>query len=94
MDKKLLAKFQSVVISFNQKNFSSHDFLKKFIAMYEDDYREIFTKNTLQSTNAQIARMLSENAEALGISKSERILSENFLVKKKHHYLAPYERNS
>lgn len=78
MDKGLLAKFQSVVNYFNKKNFSSHDFLKKFIAMYEDDYREIFTKNTLQSTNAQIARMLSENAEALGISKSERILSENF----------------
>ena len=57
MDKELLAKFQSVVNSFNQKNFSSHDFLKKFIDMYEDDYREIFTKNTLQSTNAQIARM-------------------------------------
>ena len=78
MDKELLAKFQSVVNSFNQKNFSSHDFLKKFIDMYEDDYREIFTKNTLQSTNAQIARMLCENAEALGISKSKRILSENF----------------
>lgn len=78
MDKELLAKFQSVVNSFNQKNFSSHDFLKKFIDMYEDDYREIFTKNTLQSTNSQIARMLCENAEALGISKSKRILSENF----------------
>lgn len=78
MDKGLLAKFQSVVNSFNQKNFSLHYFLKKFIDMYEDDYRDIFTKNTLQSTNAQIARMLSENAEALGISKSERILSENF----------------
>lgn len=78
MDKELLAKFQSVVNSFNQKNFSSHDFLKKFIDMYEDDYRGIFTKNTLQSTNAQIARMLCENAEALGISKSKRILSENF----------------
>ena len=45
MDKELLAKFQSVVNSFNQKNFSSHDFLKKFIDMYEDDYREIFRKN-------------------------------------------------
>lgn len=78
MNKELLAKFQSIVNTFNQKNFSSHDFLKKFIDMYEDDYREIFAKNTLQSTNAQIARMLSENAEALGISKSERILSENF----------------
>lgn len=78
MDKGLLAKFQSVVNYFNKKNFSSHDFLKKFIDMYEDDYRDIFTKNTLQSTNAQIARMLSENAEALGISKSKRILSENF----------------
>ena len=44
MDKELLAKFQSVVNSFNQKNFSSHDFLKKFIDMYEDDYREIFRK--------------------------------------------------
>lgn len=44
MDKGLLAKFQSVVNSFNQKNFSSHYFIKKFIAMYEDDYREIFTK--------------------------------------------------
>lgn len=78
MDKELLAKFQSVVNSFNQKNFSSHDFLKKFIDMYEDDYRGFFRKNTLQSTNAQIARMLCENAEALGISKSKRILSENF----------------
>ena len=78
MDKGLLAKFQSVVNSFNQKNFSLHYFLKKFIDMYEDDYRDIFTKNTLQSTNTQIARMLSENTEVLGISKSERIFSENF----------------
>ncbi|MFU2399347.1 MAG: hypothetical protein ACM674_05135 [Bacteroidales bacterium] len=46
MDKGLLAKFQSVVNYFNKKNFSSHDFLKKFIAMYEDDYREIFSKNS------------------------------------------------
>lgn len=82
MDKELLAKFQSVVNSFNRKGFSSHDFLKKFIDMYEDDYREIFTVNTLQSTNAQIARMLSDNAEALGISKSDRTLSENFHGKK------------
>lgn len=44
MNKGLLAKFQSVVISFNQKNFSLHYFLKKFIDMYEDDYRDIFTK--------------------------------------------------
>ena len=44
MDKGLLAKFQSVVNSFNQKNFSLHYFLKKFIDMYEDDYRDIFTK--------------------------------------------------
>lgn len=65
MDKGLLAKFQSVVNSFNQKNFSSHYFLKKFIDMYEDDYRDILQKNTLQSTNAQIARMLSENAVLL-----------------------------
>lgn len=82
MDKELLTKFQSVVNSLNRKNFSSHDFLKKFINMYEDDYREIFTVNTLQSTNAQIAKMLSENAKALGISKSDRMLSENFHGKK------------
>ena len=44
MNKELLAKFQSIVNTFNQKNFSSHDFLKKFIDMYEDDYREIFAK--------------------------------------------------
>ena len=60
MDKELLAKFQSVVNSFNQKNFSSHDFLKKFIDMYEDDYREIFPKNS-----AKICR----------IAKNERFTS-------------------
>lgn len=51
---------------------------KSLILSYSADYRRIFRKNTLQSTNAQIARMLCENAEALGISKSKRILSENF----------------
>ena len=51
---------------------------KSLILSYSVDYRRIFLKNTLQSTNAQIARMLCENAEALGISKSKRILSENF----------------
>ena len=44
MDKGLLAKFLSVVNSFNQKNFSLHYFLKKFIDMYEDDYRDILEK--------------------------------------------------
>ena len=51
---------------------------KSLILSYSEDFGRIFEKNTLQSTNAQIARMLCENAEALGISKSKRILSENF----------------
>ena len=43
MDKELLTKFQSVVDSFNRKEFTSHDFIKKFLEKYEDDYRDIFS---------------------------------------------------
>lgn len=78
MDKELLTKFQSVVESFNRKEFTSHDFIKKFLERYENDYREIFSVKTLQATHAQLARLLSENAKALGITKSEKTLSENF----------------
>ena len=82
MDKELLTKFQSVVDSFNRKEFTSHDFIKKFLEKYEDDYRDIFSVKTLQTTHAQLARLLSENAKALGITKSEKTLSENFHGKK------------
>lgn len=34
MDKELLTKFQSVVDSFNRKEFTSHDFIKKFLERY------------------------------------------------------------
>lgn len=78
MDKELLTKFQSVVESFNRKEFTSHDFIKKFLERYENDYRENFSVKTLQATHAQLARLLSENAKALGITKSEKTLSENF----------------
>lgn len=79
MDKELLTKFQSVVDSFNRKEFTSHDFIKKFLEKYEDDYRDIFSVKTLQTTHAQLARLLSENAKALGITKSEKTLSEIFM---------------
>ena len=47
MDKELLTKFQSVVDSFNRKKFTSHDFIKKILEKYEDDYRDIFSVKTL-----------------------------------------------
>ena len=49
MDKELLTKFQSVVDSFNRKEFTSHDFIKKFLEKYEDDYRDIFSVKTLHN---------------------------------------------
>ena len=49
MDKELLTKFQSVVDSFNRKEITSHDFIKKFLEKYEDDYRDIFSVKTLHN---------------------------------------------
>ena len=82
MDKGLLTKIQSVVVSFDRKEFTSHGFIKKFLERYEDDYRNIFAAKTLQATHAQLARLLSENAKTLGITKKERTESENFHGKK------------
>ena len=60
------------------EQFTSHDFIKKFLAIYEDDYREWFANSSLQSVNAKIGKMLSDNQEALGIMKSIKVNSETF----------------
>ena len=78
MNKDLLQKFQTVVNSLEQSSFTSHDFVKKFLAMYEEDYKSLFSSKTLQATHSQIGKMLSDNAEKLGISKEAKTLSENF----------------
>lgn len=58
--------------------FDSHEFLERFIADYEDDYRTIFSDLSLQATHAKLARLLSTNKERLHIEKTERKASRNF----------------
>ena len=77
MDQSLKEKFKNVIMTLGEQ-FTSHDFIKKFLAEYEDDYREWFANASLQSVNAKIGKMLSDNQEALGIMKSIKVNSETF----------------
>lgn len=77
MDQSLKEKFKNVIITLDEQ-FTSHDFIKKFLAKYEDDYREWVANASLQSVNAKIGKILSDNQEALGIMKSIKVNSETF----------------
>ena len=52
MDQSLKEKFKNVIMTLGEQ-FTSHDFIKKFLAEYEDDYREWFANASLQSVNAK-----------------------------------------
>ena len=52
MDQSLKEKFKHVIMTLGEQ-FTSHDFIKKFLAEYEDDYREWFANASLQSVNAK-----------------------------------------
>lgn len=77
MDQSLKEKFKNVIMTLDEQ-FTSHDFIKKFLAKYEDDYREWVANASLQSVNAKIGKILSDNQEALGIMKSIKVNSETF----------------
>lgn len=81
MDKNvLLGKCKAVICQhFVDCEFDSHDFIMKFLAMFEEDYKILFANSSIQHADAQLARFLSLNAEELGIRKLEGLSeSENF----------------
>ena len=81
MDKNDLLKKCNEVIKkhFVNCEFDSHDFIKRFLATYEDEYRKFFSNLYVKGTHAQLAKFLSLNADELGIKKLDELSeSENF----------------
>ena len=77
MEQNLQNKFKGVIATLGNR-FSSHDFIKAFLAKHEEDYRKWFSDLSLQETHAKIGKLLVDNQKALGIEKDERIESETF----------------
>lgn len=77
MEQALEAKFKNVISKLDSK-FSSHDFIKRFLAMYENEYRLWFNESTVQAIHAKIGKLLVDNQEVLGIERNGRTDSETF----------------
>ena len=65
-----------------EEEFSSHDFIEKFIGKFESEYIEMLVRyqnsnQAFQTVNSQIGLYLSTKKEILGIYKTERKESEN-----------------
>lgn len=66
--------FIEVIRSLNKRTFSSHDFIQRFLAMYEEDYIELLNSisvndnnEKVQQVNAKISRYLYNHKGALRI---------------------------
>lgn len=77
MEQELQSKFNEVISQLGNQ-FTSHDFIKKFLSMYENEYRQWFGEATIQAVHAKIGRLLVYNQQDLGIEKDERTNSETF----------------
>lgn len=77
MEEILQTKFKEVIAELGNQ-FTSHDFIKKFLAMHENDYRQWFNNTTLVSVHIKIGRLLTDNQENLSIEKDGRVCSETF----------------
>lgn len=77
MEQALEAKFKNVISNLDSK-FSSHDFIKRFLAMYENEYRLWFNESTVHAIHAKIGKLLVDNQEVLGIERNGRTDSETF----------------
>ncbi len=77
MEQALQDKFKNVLSKLDD-TFTSHDFIKKFLALYENEYRQWFEDSTMHTIHAKIGRLLADNQERLGIEKGGKICSETF----------------
>ncbi len=77
MEQDLQNKFEDVIDALGE-HFSSHDFIKVFLAKHEEDYRKWFSEMSLQETYAKIGRLLVEDRKSLCIEKNGRVESETF----------------
>lgn len=77
MEETLQTKFRTVIAELDNQ-FTSHDFIKKFLTIYENDYRQWFNDMELRSVHAKIGRLLVTYQENLGIEKDGRVSSETF----------------
>lgn len=77
MEQALEAKFKNVISKLDSK-FSSHDFIKRFLAMFENEYRLWFNESTVHAIHAKIGKLLVDNQEVLGIERNGRTDSETF----------------
>lgn len=78
---EMLSKAKEVINNLNE-SFDSHEFIQKFIAMYEKEYVELLygykdKTNIFQSFHSQIGFSLGNLCENLGIEKDGRGLSSN-----------------
>lgn len=78
MEETLRTKFKEVIAELGNQ-FTSHDFIKKFLAMHENDYRQWFNDATLTSVHSKIGHLLVTNQENLGIEKDEKVYSGLFM---------------
>jgi len=77
MEQMLLEKFKQVIATLDEQ-FTSHDFIKNFLKLYENEYREWFNESSLPVVHSNIGKILVNNQEKLGIEKNGRVNSETF----------------
>lgn len=73
---------KSITDEFNNKEFSSHDFIEKFIGRFESDYIEMLVKHqnsghAFQTVHQSIAKFLTNKMSILQIKKTQTKDSEN-----------------
>ncbi len=77
------ASIKDIISEFDiNDEFSSHDFIEKFIEKFEHDYIEMLVKyqnkgQAFRKVNSSIAKYLTSNMLDLGIDKTQRKVSEN-----------------
>ena len=57
-----------------KEHFSSHEFIQKFMALYEAEYKQMLTAydtEAVQKTNARLARFLADHANELNLQKDD-----------------------
>lgn len=72
----------NVVLGHLPNEFDSHDFIEKYISLYERPYvnmlvEKIDNQGIFQTVNSMIARFIEDNKTGLGVTKDERIKSQN-----------------
>lgn len=80
---KNITSIKDIILEFDiNEEFSSHDFIQKFIGKFEQDYIEMLVSyqksgQAFQTVHSLIAKHISLKMRVLGIEKTQRKLSEN-----------------